>query len=153
MANNVISEITKLLESILADNSIYLYDIEFLKEGKLQVLRVYIDRDETGIFIDDCDSVSRILADELDKTNLINTAYNLEVSSPGVERKLSHPWHFQKVMGKDIEISLYAPFENKKTFIGKLIEYDNKIVIEADGGKKYEFEKSKVSSAKLHFSF
>ena len=150
MAKNVVFDITKILEDILAENSVYLYDIEFLKEGKNQILRILIDRDETGIFIDDCDNVSRKLSEELDRLNLIETAYNLEVSSPGVERKLTKPWHFEKVIGEKIELNLYAPHDGQKTFIGTLKEYNDKIVIEVND-KIYEFEKSKVGSARLHF--
>jgi len=150
MAKNVVNDVTGILEDILKEDSVYIYDIEFLKEGKSRILRIYIDRDETGIFIDDCDNISRKLSEELDKSNLIETAYSLEVSSPGVERKLSKPWHFEKVTGKKIELNLYAPFEGQKTFIGTLKEYNDKIVIE-DEGRIYEFEKSKVSAARLHF--
>jgi len=152
IAKNIIGEVTGILEKILAENSVYLYDIDFIKEGKNHVLRVYIDRDETGVFIDDCEKVSRGLSEELDKINLIDTAYNLEVSSPGLERKLSKPWHFEKNLGKKIELSLYAPLDGRKIFIGTLKSYSDTIIIE-ENNKIYEFEKSKVSSSKLHFSF
>ena len=155
MAKNIVNAVTEILENILSQDSLYLYDIEFLKEGKNHVLRVFIDRDETGIFIDDCDKVSRALSDELDKKDLIDAAYSLEISSPGVERKLTKPWHFEKVTGKKIELSLYAPVDNQKVFIGFLKEYDDqKVIIEDEKTKKMrEFEKSRISSAKLHFSF
>ena len=152
MAKNVIGEITGILDEILKESEIFLYDIEFIKEGKNHTLRVFIDRDEKGIFIDDCENVSRQLSDKLDDLNLIDTAYSLEVSSPGVYRKLSKPWHFEKVTGKKIELTLYAPKDGRKSFTGILKEYNDNIIIE-ENGQEITFEKNTVSSAKLHFEF
>jgi ribosome maturation factor RimP len=136
---------------ICPEFNVYLYDVEYVKEGKAKTLRVYIDRDG-GVFIDDCEAVSRKLSVLLDEENLISDAYNLEVSSPGVERKLSKDWHFQKVMGKKIELSLYAPIDGKKSYSGILTDYGDKVII-SENGKSVEFEKAQISSAKLCFEF
>lgn len=150
MAKNMITSICELAAPICEQNGVYLYDVEYQKEGKNQVLRIYIDKDG-GINIDECETVSRLLSEELDQANLISVAYNLEVSSPGAERKLTKDWHYEKVMGKKIEISLYAPINGAKNIIGTLEKATSQSVILNVNGEMLEFTPDKVASAKLHF--
>ncbi len=150
MAKNVLSSVIELAETVCAEFGCYLYDAEYQKEGKNQILRVYVDKDG-GITIDECETVSRKLSEELDRLNLIATAYHLEVSSPGVERKLTKQWHYEKVIGKQIEVSLYAPIESKKVFVGILTKIvDGVIWLDCDG-TVIEFSPDKIASAKLYF--
>lgn len=150
MAKNILAQITESAEQICEKNNVYLYDIEYQKEGKNQVLRIYIDKDE-GVDIDCCETVSRALSDLLDEQNLIQTAYHLEVSSPGVERKLTKQWHFEKVIGKKIELSLYAPIDGQKSFQGILEQLKEKTVYLNCDGQSRLFELSGIASAKLYF--
>lgn len=150
MAGNIMNQITGVVNQVCDEIGVLLYDIEFLKEGKDQVLRIYIDKEPSGVFIDDCENTSRMLSEILDQSDMISTAYTLEVSSPGVERKLKQDWHFAKAIGKEIVVSLYAPINNKKTLVGTLISYDDILVIDVQG-ENIELEKSKISSTKLYF--
>lgn len=150
MAKNIITAVSELASRICEENNVYLYDAEFQKEGKNQVLRIYIDKDG-GINIDECETVSRLLSEELDHADFIATAYNLEVSSPGAERKLTKDWHFEKVMGKQIELSLYAPVDGVKTVLGILEKVENDVIYLNINGETAEFPKNKVASAKLYF--
>uniref|UniRef100_UPI00388D4666 ribosome maturation factor RimP n=1 Tax=Treponema sp. TaxID=166 RepID=UPI00388D4666 len=111
---------------------------------------IYIDK-EGGINIDECETVSRILSEALDQENLIQTAYQLEVSSPGAERKLTKEWHFEKVLGKKIELSLYAPIDGNKNIMGTLEKYENNVIYISCNDISMEFPKDKVASAKLYF--
>ena len=146
MANSIIGKITEIASEICEATGLILYDIEFVKEGKNKFLRVFIDKDEKGIFIDDCESFSRKMSELLDNRDIIPEAYTLEVSSPGLERKLSKDWHFEKVIGKKIDITLYAPLNGQKSITGRLTEYGNFLTID-----ELKIEKDKISSAKLHF--
>lgn len=150
MAKNVLTSVTELAKKIAEENDCYLYDAEYQKEGKNQILRIYIDKDG-GINIDECETVSRLLSEALDQEDLIQTAYQLEVSSPGAERKLSKDWHFEKVIGKKIELSLYAPIDGVKNILGVLEKYENNVIYLSVDGKVMEFPKDKVASCKLYF--
>ena len=85
----------ELLMPIAEANRVEIYDIEYVKEGSDWYLRAYIDK-EGGVTINDCESVSRALSDELDKADFIEDAYILEVSSPGLGRTLKKDKHLQK---------------------------------------------------------
>ena len=150
MAKNVLSSVIELATPICEENGCFLYDAEFQKEGKNQILRIYVDKDG-GINIDECETVSRLISKQLDEKDLIATAYQLEVSSPGAERKLTKDWHFQKVAGKQIELSLYAPIDGKKTLAGILASYQNDEITLLENGNAVVISKDKIASAKLYF--
>lgn len=106
-----------------------LYDVEFVGLGKGRTLRVFIDKEDGNVTIDDCSNVSKALNEFLDADeNLIpGEAYNLEVSTPGLERHLKQPWHFQKAVGKKIYVKTTKAFESagvtdKKWKAGKTVE-------------------------------
>ena len=150
MASGVIEKISSICEKICCENGAYLYDAEMLKEGKNQILRIYVDTNN-GIGIDECEKISRLISEELDRVDLIKGAYNLEVSSPGVERKLKTLKHFEMALEKEIDITLYAPLDGEKNFTGILKSADDKNVVIIINEKEASFEKSKISSAKIHF--
>lgn len=150
MAKNIITAAEELAQGICMKHGAYLYAAEYQKEGKNQVLRIYADKDD-GIGIDECEAISRDISEALDAENLIAAAYNLEVSSPGVERKLTKDWHFEKAIGKQIEISLYAPLDGTKNIVGKLEKFENKIITLNMGEQLLELPDDKVASAKLYF--
>lgn len=150
MASGVIEKIGSISEKICEENGAYLYDVEMVKEGKNQILRIYIDTND-GIGIDECEKISRLISEELDKIDLIKGAYNLEVSSPGIERKLKTDKHFEMAYGKEIDITLYAPLNGEKNFMGVLKSVDNKNVVIIINEEEITFERNKISMAKIHF--
>ena len=145
---DVESKTEKLLEPILEEFGFELWDVEYVKEGADYYLRAYIDK-EGGITIDDCVDVSRKLSDELDKDEYIDEAYILEVSSPGLGRKLKKDKEFERSIGRDIDIKFYKPVEGSKETSGKLVGYTKEtITIETDGQEK-EFGRNEIASVKL----
>lgn len=150
MASEVIGKITAMAEKICEENNAYLYDIEMIKEGKNQILRIYIDT-QSGISIDECEKISRLISDEMDSKDYVKGAYNLEVSSPGVERKLKTLKHYEMALGKMIDITLYAPIDGEKNFTGKLEAADKDNVLLIINENETSFERNKISSAKIHF--
>lgn len=143
----------KLLEPILEKNRYELYDVEFVKEAGNWYLRVFIDK-EGGITIDDCELVSRALSDLLDEHDFISESYMLEVSSPGLGRRLRKDKHFEKSIGEEVEIKLYRPINKKKEFVGLLKSFDkNTISIELSDKTVMEIPREQIANVRLTFDF
>ena len=143
----------KLLQPILEKNNYELYDVEFIKEGGNWYLRVYIDKDG-GITIDDCELVSKALSDLLDEHDFISESYMLEVSSPGLGRRLKRDKHFEKSIGEEVEVKLFRPIDKKKDFVGVLKSFDdNVITIELEDKSIMEIPRNQISSVRLTFDF
>ncbi len=148
--NEVLLE--ELAAPICEECGVYVYECEYKKEGGSYYLRLFIDKDG-GVTIEDCENVSRKVNEKLDELNPIDDAYIFEVSSPGIDRKLTRDWHFEKAIGKEIEIKLFAPFEGSKVLTGVLTGYDHSLLSVKLGDKVVKIEKGKASSIKLAFTF
>ncbi|MBQ9928939.1 MAG: ribosome maturation factor RimP [Lachnospiraceae bacterium] len=143
----------ELLLPIAKKNGVEIYDIEYVKEGSDWYLRAYIDKEE-GVNINDCEAVSRALSDELDRTDFIEDAYILEVSSPGLGRTLKKDKHLQKSIGQAVEIKTYKPLNGSKEFEGILKSFDEKqITIETEEGKEVLFARNDIALIRLAFDF
>ncbi|MDO4562955.1 MAG: ribosome maturation factor RimP [Clostridia bacterium] len=146
------SKIERDLELLARDvcepMGIYVYETEYKREGQDNYLRLYIDR-EGGVNIEDCENVSRLIDPQLDALDPIGEAYIFEVSSPGLDRKLSRDWHFEKVIGHDVELKLFAPFEGSKMLEGNLLGYDHGLITLKRGEETLRIEKGKVAVARL----
>lgn len=150
-------EIEKRTEELVLDiingTEIELWDVEYVKEGSEFYLRVYIDK-PGGITIDDCVEVNRALNPKLDEEDFVEEAYTLEVSSPGLTRKLKKDRDFEKSIGKLVHIKLYKAESGSKEFIGRLVSFnDEVVVIKSDDGEGQEtsLDRNNVSSARLEF--
>lgn len=129
---------------------LYVWDVEFEKEGGSYVLTIYIDG-ENGVSIDDCESVSRSVDPVLDEQDYIDCQYTLCVSSPGLERKLRTPEHFRKMSGQKIEVRLFSPEYNSKIHVGILKNFnDGDVTIENSDGC-FTFAKNNISVCKQYF--
>lgn len=130
-----------------------LVDVEFVKEGANWYLRAYIDK-EGGIAVDDCEVISRILSDWLDKEDFIDDSYILEVSSPGLGRPLKKEQDFARSIGKEVDIRLYRPREKQKDFTGTLVEYNkDTVTIELEDESRETFERREIALIRLAFDF
>lgn len=97
-------KVESLAEQVCREQGCYLYDVEFSGLGKGRTLRIFVDK-EGGVGIEDCSNVSKGMNVLLDEQDVIpGGEYNLEVSTPGVDRILRKPWHFEKVVGKKISV-------------------------------------------------
>lgn len=142
----------KLALPICADAGVYIYDTEYKKEGSNYYLRLYIDKDG-GVTIEDCENVSRSLNTLLDEADIVKEAYIFEVSSPGIDRLLSKPWHYEKVIGEDVSVKLFAPVDSKKEIEGKLIKCDDETFTLNVENKEITIEKKQAASVRLAFKF
>ena len=142
----------KMAAPLCQAHGVYIYEVEYKKEGSDYFLRLYIDKDG-GVNIEDCENVSRAINPLLDETDFIKDAYIFEVSSPGIDRLLTRPWHYEKVIGEDVTVKLFAPIDSKKELTGTLISCDEEsFTINADG-KEITIEKTKAAQTRLAFKF
>ena len=129
----VTQSVIELIEPVLMANGLELVDVEFKKEGKSWVLRIYIDK-ESGLTLADCQKVSGLTGDLIEVEDIIDPEYILEVSSPGLNRSLKKEKDFIKFCGKKIFVQCHAPLNGKKRFTGFLTSFKNKsIYLEVDG--------------------
>lgn len=125
--------VVSLIEPILMAEELELVDVEYKKEGKSWVLRIFIDK-EGGVTIADCQKVSRLTGDLIDVEETITTTYSLEVSSPGLNRVLKREKDFLKFKGRQIYLHSLSPINNRKKFNGILTDFkDQTVFIEVDG--------------------
>ena len=130
-----------------------LVDVEYVREVGVWYLRCYIDK-EGGITVDDCEVISRLLGEWLDKEDFIEDSYILEVSSPGLGRPLKKEKDFARSIGKDVEIRLYKAIDKQKEFTGTLTSYDaDSVTITMEDGSERTFEKSGIALIRLAFDF
>ena len=110
-----------------------LIDLEANVGGKGGVIRLFIDKPE-GIDLEDCEKVSLAVSALLDVEDPIPGNYNLEVSSPGLDRKLTKIEHFQRFAGETVKVQMRFPIEGRRRFRGTLVSSDDEnIVVEVDG--------------------
>ena len=143
----------QLVGPVLEENGFELVDVEYVKEGGTWYLRAYIDK-PGGITIGDCETVSRYLSDRLDEVDMIEDAYVLEVSSPGLDRPLKKEKDYQRALGSGIDVKLYRAVNGQKEFSGILRSYDDKHIILADEeGNETEYERADIALARLSLDF
>ena len=119
----------KLAAPIAEKHGVYIYDVDYVKEGPEYYLNIYIDK-EGGVGILDCEAVSRELSDRLDEVDLISDAYTLVVSSPGLGRALTKDRHLENSIGEKVEGKLFKALAEtgSKEFEGILLSWDAETV-------------------------
>lgn len=148
MANqNIETKVENLIQPVIQNLGYDLYDVQYLKEGKDYYLRITIDKSE-GITIQDCENVNHAIDEILDESDFISTAYFLEVSSPGLERILRKPSHFEKQIGNQIQVKLFQAIEKQKELQGILIESNENELKMQINEKLIKIEKKNIAVAK-----
>ena len=154
MAHSKIEQIAyDLAVSAAAEIGCYVYDVEYVKEGGVWFLRVLVDKEETGVGIDECEAISKKLSKAIDEKDPISQNYYLEVSSPGVDRKLKTEEHFRRYVGERVEISLFAPLDGQKHITATLLGLEDKVIRAEAGGVEYNIPQKDASSVKLFFEW
>ena len=126
-------ELRALLEPAVERLGYELVDLEVRLGGGSGLVRVFIDK-PAGIDLDDCEKVSLAVSALLDVEDPVPGNYNLEVSSPGLDRKLTKPAHFQRFAGETVKVQMRFPIEGRRRFRGTLVSSDDEnIVVEVDG--------------------
>jgi ribosome maturation factor RimP len=143
MNGTVAERVWQIAEPLVTHEGLEIVDVEYRREGRGIVLRVYLDRagGVGGVSLDDLTRVSRQLGDVLDVHDTVPGSYNLEVSSPGINRRLRRPEHFQRYLGKRVRVRTAQPLDGRRAFVGILeaVAADGITVVAADGRHAIRF--------------
>ena len=152
MADTVTEKVKTLAEPVLEDLGLELFDVQYRREQSGWVLRLVIDRPE-GVTLDDCVAASREIGQILDIEDFIEQKYNLEVSSPGLDRPLRTLDDFQRFAGRRAKIKTSEPVDGERVFTGKIrrVEEDM-IILEADR-REVAVPSALVAKARLEVEF
>ncbi|RYD14688.1 MAG: ribosome maturation factor RimP [Lysobacteraceae bacterium] len=142
-------ELSQLLEPAIADLGLELVGIEFSANSGSSLLRVYIDEPERGITIDDCERASREISALLDVNDPVAGRYTLEVSSPGLERPLFTPAHFERFLGEQAKINVNLPIDGRRRFQGRIEAVDDERVTIDQDGKPVQVAHANIAKARL----
>ena len=124
-ATDVVEEI---VQPVCDAMGLILWDVRFEKEGSDWYLRVFIDKDNEGVYIDECVDLSRAVDPLLDEADPIKQSYNFEVSSAGLGRKLTKPFHFEKKMGQLVLARYIRAIDGVKEVRGILTAYNDGVI-------------------------
>ncbi len=150
MSEFIVDKIEEFAESLLPSMGLELVEVQFRREGHGWVLRLSIDREEGGISLADCSAVSREVSRFLDVEDLIEHAYHLEVSSPGLERSLRSLADFQRFCGEKARIRLRESLDGQKVFIGTLGQATEEAVqLHLAEGQTVQFSIEQIEKARL----
>jgi len=141
-------ELRQILEPAVEGLGYELVDLELKIGGRDGLVRLFIDRPE-GIGLDDCEAVSRQVSAVLDVADPVPGQYNLEVSSPGLDRRLTKREHFERFTGKDVRIRLRVPIEGRRNFRGALTRVDRDTVELNVDGQSHRLPIAGIASARL----
>jgi ribosome maturation factor RimP len=144
----ITEKVLRIAEPIAADQGMDLVDVQYRREARGWVLRLFIDK-QGGVTLDDCTRISQEVGRVLDVEDLIPASYALEVSSPGLNRVLKREKDFIKYRDQLVRVSTFEPIENRRHFKGRLVGVsEGRIEIEVDG-KKFEVPFSSIAKANL----
>ena len=130
-----VQKLNEMLQPLVEDLGYEFVGLEYNTSPKHSVLRIYIDR-EAGVGIKDCERVSRETAALLDVKDPIKSHYNLEVSSPGLDRPLFTVAHFTEFKGREVKINLFAPQQSRRKFQGLILAASELgVIIDQDGSE------------------
>jgi ribosome maturation factor RimP len=147
-------DVKEIIEKIINDIGYELYDVIYEKEGKDNYLRIFIDK-EDGIDLNDCEAVNNAINDILDEKDPIKSQYFLEVSSPGLERRIRDDKHLEANIDKEIEVHTFKKYEDKKELKGTLKSFDeNQIELEIEEDNKIiKIDKKDIANMKTIFNW
>ncbi len=152
-AGSVVSTVREGIAPVAEELGYILWDVEYVKEGARRILRVTIDSDE-GITIEDCERMHRAIDPVLDEIDPIEQAYDLEVSSPGIERDLRTDAHIDACVGEEVEVRFFAPFEGQKTVKGVLVGREgSEALLVQIGEQTKSYPRSAIAKIRTVFAF
>jgi len=150
----IIEKVQEIVERVAADAALEVVDVQLLGGGGSRLLRIFIDKPE-GVTHADCEHISQHVGTILDVEDVIpGGKYTLEVSSPGLERKLARPREFERFVGHKVKVVLRQPVENQRTWVGALRNFAEGIItLEPSPGKSIQFPLELVERANLKFEW
>lgn len=152
MKSEIVEKVTEIVERAGRPQGIEPVEVEFAGSGSRRVLRIYIDKPE-GVTHADCEYISQYVGTVLDVEDVIpGGKYTLEVSSPGVERKLTRPRDFERFTGQPIKVVLKEEMDGRKHWDGKLAAFSgDTLTLEPERGEPVRIRLDQVARANLKF--
>ena len=150
----VTAKVREIAERVGASEGIEIVEVQLLGGGGSRLLRIFIDKLQ-GVTHADCEFISQQVGTILDVEDVIpGSRYTLEVSSPGVERKLTKPGEFERFVGQKVKIVLREPVDNQRHWTGALKSFaGGMITLEPSPGRSVEFPLEQVEKANLKFEW
>jgi ribosome maturation factor RimP len=150
----VTQKVIEIAERAASREGLEVVDVELVGGGRNRVLRIFIDK-PGGVTLEDCELMSVQVGTVLDVEDVIpGSGYKLEVSSPGVERKLTKPREFERFIGHKVKVVLREPVENQNHWVGALTGFEGGVVtLEPSPGKTIQFPLEQVQKANLKFEW
>lgn len=154
---NIEEKIENLVKQKIEDLGYELYDVQYVKEGQNYILRIFIEKPNSSIDLNDCEKVNDSINDILDSANYIKEQYFLEVSSTGVEKTLRKDKHLRDNIGEEVQISLFKPIDilekKQKEITGVLKDFnENNIIIQMDK-EEISINRKDISQIKTVFDW
>ena len=162
---NIERKVEDLIKKTIEDLGYTLYDVQYVREGQNYFLRVFIEKTDGSIDLNDCEKVNDGINDILDTADYIKEQYFLEVSSTGLEKVLRKDIHLKQNLGNEVQVNLFKPIENEsnvknkkqnkqKEIIGKLQNFNEEnIVLESEEGKILNIERKNISQIKTVYNW
>ena len=162
MNRNTLAQVLTQLHEHIVRAPLLVYDLEF--EAASKTLRLFIDKQEQGVSLEDCESTAKALENYLAAQSFWSDDYGLEVSSPGVERHLREDWHFASVVGQEIALKFFEPMgrwqaecpqalQRAKNLKVKLQAVDKENLVVEIANRSYVLPRQKVAKAHLVYEF
>ena len=148
----IFRQVEEISESLVVSEGMELVDLEYRREGPRWMLRLFIDK-EGGVTVDDCARISRELGDLLDVKDLIPQAYVLEVSSPGLNRRIRKKKDFSRFAGQKVQLLLVSPKDGRRKIVGDLVGVEGEEVVVIGTEGRFSVALENIAKANLIYEF
>ena len=154
---NIEERVETLVKDSIENLGYSLYDVQYVKEGQNYYLRIFIEKPNGSIDLNDCEKVNNEINDLLDKADYIKEQYFLEVSSTGLEKVLRKDKHLQDNIGEEVQVNLFKPVEimdkKQKEIVGVLKGFDKETLILRIDKDQINIERKNISQIKTVFDW
>lgn len=154
---NIEERVETLVKDSIENLGYSLYDVQYVKEGQNYYLRIFIEKPNGSIDLNDCEKVNNEINDLLDKADYIKEQYFLEVSSTGLEKVLRKDKHLQDNIGEEVQVNLFKPVEimgkKQKEIVGVLKDFDKETLILSIDKDQINIERKNISQIKTVFDW
>jgi ribosome maturation factor RimP len=151
--NSLETDLEKIVDPILHERGMELVDMEVVRQGRRLMVRFFVDRIDGGITVEECAEINCELGDVLDVEDLIEESYILEVSSPGLNRRLRKLKDFQRFIGETISVKTKERVDERKRFQGTLLTADETGISLMVEGRPVVIPHQQIARAKLKYEF
>ncbi len=151
---NIEEKVEQLIKTRVEELGYQLYDVQYVKEGQNYFLRIFIEKENGDIDLNDCEKVNDGINEVLDSADYIKDQYFLEVSSTGIEKVLRKDRHLESNIGNKIEVKLFKPINKQKEFVGNLKSFnEEEIILSLDNQTEIKINRKEISLIKTFFDW